>query len=541
MIKVIIADDELLEREVYKVIIKKFLPNIQIVAEAETGRQAIELYDIHKPDLMLMDMKMPGISGIEAIEEIRKRSKLTKFIVISAYNFFDFVKDALKYGVDDYILKPVAKDEFIKVVGRVTNKIDEEKKENIKELEIKERLKSILPLLENEMTFAIMTSDGNKIKQYYPLLNTGISEGYVAVGLLDEHSLTHMDDISRNLTIKIVQEYIKESIPELKQCLLSNFIANKMILVLPWNSSKSIENHQNIDIKDVAYKKMLRIRDLVLENCKVRMYFGIGECYKDISGIINSYNQALTVINNIDSFGIDIVNYGDIKIDIVKDFKYPYELEKLLIEKIRLGVFEQAVNVFLSIFNYITDCLKGDINRVKFEMMELYFVLSRLIYEFEEDNSSFNNFVGIKNDYYKISTFQEIYHIFVEDIKSLCNRFDDERNKKAKNILFVAIQYIKANYMNEITLEEVAKHAGFSPNYFSRLFKSEFNKSFIDYLTNIRVEVAKELVMEGDRNISDIAWAVGYHDPNYFTKVFKKNVGLAPSEYKEQKYNEKLD
>lgn len=541
MIKVIIADDELLEREVYKVIIKKFLPHIQIVAEAETGRQAIELYDIHKPDLMLIDMKMPGISGIEAIEEIRKRSKVTKFIVISAYNFFDYAKDALKYGVDDYILKPVAKDEFVKVVGRVINKIDEEKNENIKGLDLKERLKSILPLLETEMTFAIMMGDDNKIKQYSPLLNTDISEGYVAVGLLNENSLKHMDDISRNITIKRVQEYIKESIPELKQCLLSNFIANKMIFVLPWNSNKSIENNRSIDIKDAAYKKMLRIRDSVLENCKVRMYFGIGECYKDISGIISSYNQALTVINSIDSFGIDIVNYGDIKIDVIKDFKYPYELEKLLIEKIRLGIFEQAVNVFLSIFNYMTDCLKGDINRVKFEMMELYFVLSRLIYEFEEDNFSFNNFVGIKNDYYKISTFQEIYHIFVEDIKNLCNKFNDERNKKAKNILFVAIQYIKVNYMREITLEEVAKHVGFSPNYFSRLFKSEFNQSFIDYLTNVRVEAAKELVMERDKNMGEISWEVGYHDPNYFTKVFKKIVGLTPSEYKEEKYNEKLD
>lgn len=541
MIKVIIADDELLEREVYKVLIKKHFTNIEIVAEVETGRQAIELYDLYKPDLMLMDVKMPGINGIEAIAEIRKRSKVTKFIVISAFNFFDYAKDALKYGVDDYILKPVAKEEFVKVVGRVIEKIDEEKSESIKDLDMKERLKSILPLLENEMTFAIMMGDENKIKQYIPLLNTNISEGYVAVGMLNDNSFKNMDEISRNLTIKRVNEYIKESIPELKTCLLSNFIANKMIFVFPWDSRAGIIMDQSIDIKDIAYEKMLRVRDLVFENFKIKMSFGIGDCYKDSTEMISSYNQALTVINNIDSFGIDIVNYGDIKIDIVNDFKYPYELEKLLIEKIRLGIFEQAITVFLSIFDYITDCLKGDIKRVKFEMMELYFVLSRLVYELEEDNSSFKNFVGIKNDYYKISTFQEIYHIFVEDIKSLCTRFGDERNRKAKNTLFAAIQYIKLNYMRDITLEEVAKHVGFSPNYFSRLFKSEFNQSFIDYLTNVRVEAAKELVMEGDKNISDITWEVGYHDPNYFTKVFKKIVGLTPSEYKEEKYNEKYD
>lgn len=541
MIKVIIADDELLEREVYKVIIKKFFPNIEIVAEAETGRQAIELYDIHKPDLMLIDVKMPGISGIEAIGEIRKRSRMTKFIVISAYNFFDYAKDALKYGVEDYILKPVAKDEFVKIVGSVVNKIDEEKRESTKDLHMKERLQSILPLLENEVTFAIMMGDDNKIQQYVPLLNKDISEGYVAVGMLQENSFSNIDDIGRKLTIKRVQEYLKESVPELKQCLLSNFIADKIIFIVPWKAGKSFEEGEIHDIKGDAYKKLLSIGNLVFENFKVKMNFGIGEGYKDITGIISSYNQALTVINNIDTFGIDIVNYGDIKVNVDKHFKYPYELEKLLIEKIRLGIDEQAINVFLSIFNYITESLNGNINRVKFEMMELYFVLSRLIYEFEEDAYSFKNFKGIKNDYYNISTLPEIYNIFVEDIRNLCIKFNDERNKKAKNILFAAIQYIKKNYMKEITLEEVAKYVGFSPNYFSRLFKTEFNQSFIDYLTNVRVEAAKELVMEKDKTISDIAWEVGYHDPNYFTKVFKKIVGLTPSEYKEEKYNEKLD
>lgn len=539
MIKVIIADDEMLEREVYKILITNFFPNIEIVAEVETGRQAIEKYELHKPDLMLMDMKMPGISGIEAIGEIRKKSKDTKFIVISAYNFFDYAKEVIKYGVEDYILKPVAKDEFVKVVGRVVNKIDEEKKENTEDLDIKEKLKSVLPLLESEIIYAIMMGDKNKIRQYSPLINTNISEGFVVVSKLNDNSLQHMDEISRNLTAKRVQEYIK-SISELKTCLTGYFIANKMILVFSWGLNENSIN-QNVDVKEIAYDKVLRIRNLVFHNFKLKMSFGIGEYFKDTAGIINSYNQALTVINNIESFGIDIVNYGDIKIDMINDFKYPYELEKLLIEKIRLGIFEPAITVFLSIFDFITDCLKGDINRVKFEMMELYFVLSRLIYEFDENNSSFKNFVGIKNDYYKISTFQEIYHIFAEDIKSLCDRFNYERNKKAKNTLFIASQYIKSNYMREITLEEVAKHVGFSPNYFSRIFKSEFKQSFIDYLTNVRVEAAKELVMKGNRNISDITWEVGYRDPNYFTKVFKKIVGLTPSEYKEEKYNEKFD
>lgn len=536
MIKVIIADDEMLEREVYKVIINKYFSQIEIVAQAENGRQAIELYDIHKPDLMLIDMKMPGINGIEAIEEIRKRSKTTRFVVISAYNFFDYAKDALKYGVDDYILKPVAKDEFVKIIGRVISKIEEERNEIIRELEIKEKLRSILPILESETTFAIMMGDDSKIQQYFPLLSKEINTGYVAIGMIDEVSFGDIDEISRNIIRIKIQEFIKENLPEFKHSLISNFMANKMIFVFPWD-----KNNEDMHINDVAYRNMLQIKNSVCKNFNVKMYFGIGEYYDDITRVTHSYNQALTVINNIDSFGIDIVHYGDIKIKVQKDFKYPYELEKLLIEKIRLGIFEQAMNMFLSIFDYITDSLKGDIERVKFEMMELYFALSRLTYEFEENNSTLKNFIGIKNEYYKISTFQEIYHIFEDDIGYLCHKFGDERNKKAQKIMLTTIEYMKQNYTREITLEEVAKHAGFSTNYFSRLFKSEFNQSFIDYITNLRVEAAKDLVMRGEKNIGDICWEVGYRDPNYFTKVFKKIVGLTPSEYKEEKFKEKLD
>ncbi|MEM1486045.1 response regulator [Oscillospiraceae bacterium PP1C4] len=529
MIKVMVADDEFLEREVYKVLISKYFDGLQVVAEAETGRQAIELYDLHRPDLVLMDVKMPGINGIEAIEEIRKRSGNAKFVIISAYNFFDYAKEALKHGVEEYLLKPVAKDEFIKVMHNVLNKIHYERKTNQEELEMKERLRSILPILESEFTFAIMMSDDSKIDQYSTLLDIDISQGYIAIGRVNENSFLSADHISRNLTIKKMQEYIKENMPELKPCLISNFISNKILFVFP--------DHHNscYEIKEDAYKKMLKIRNSIKDSFQVDMYFGISEPYKHISKISNSYNQALTVVNNIDSFYMDIVNYDDIKYELKKEFHYPYEIEKLLIEKIRLGLTEEAVKSFVAIFDCTTESLKDDVNRVKFELLELYFLLSRMTYDEDCDFIGLKDFVISKDKYYNSVTIKEIYHIFEEDIRDICKKFKEDRSKMTKSILFDAIQYVKENYMKEITLDEVAKRVCVSPNYFSRMFKNEFNQSFIDYLTNVRIETAKKIISNTDKNICDICWEVGYNDPNYFTKVFKKVVGLTPSEYKGNK------
>lgn len=531
MIKVIIADDEMLEREVYKIMINRHFPQLKIVGEAETGRQAVEMYDIHKPELMLMDVKMPGLNGIEAIEEIRKRNRDTKFIVISAYDFFDYAKEAIKFDVEDYLLKPVIEDVFITVITKVLIKIKDEKKLSNKKLELQERIRTIEPILENECIFSVMMGDGNKVKLYTSLLGINVSTGYVAIGMLNESSFTTMDDINHSFVIKKVQEYIKNNMPELRSSLIGNFIANKMILIFP------VENDEVVgDGKQRVYEEMLTIRNTINKRFNTKMYFGISQAYENILDITDAYNQALTVINNIDSFGIDIINYGDISSKVDKQFFYPYEMEKQLIEKIRLGFTEQALQLFINIFDYTIECLKGDVDRVKLELLQLYFALSRMVYESDDDLPGLKDFVMSREKYYNLNTTKRMYHLFEEDIKSLCSKFSDLRNKQVKDIVFNAVKYIKQNYMKEITLEEIAKVVAVTPNYFSRLFKNELNQNFITYLTYVRIEAAKELIRTTNKNISDVCWEVGYNDPNYFAKVFKKTTGVTPSEFKDKAY-----
>jgi len=535
MIKAIIADDEFLERKVFKVLISRYFKEIELVAEAENGRQAIELFDIHRPELIIMDVKMPGIDGIEAIEEIRKRSSRTKFIIVSAYNFFDYAKRALKYGIEDYLLKPVTNEEYITVIGNVIKNIKNEREISRENLEIKEKFKSMLPILEMEVAVAIMLGDIKKIKQYTSLMNIDINSGFIAIGVINEKSFISDNEITKNLTVNKIQEYIKGVMTEFKPCFISNFVSNKMIFVFPCNTEDRV-----YETKKYICEKLYKIKNSIENSFKVKMHFGIGDTYSSLHEIKNSYNQALTIVNNINSFGIDIVDYGDIKVEVINKFEYPYDMEKQIIEKVRLGITEEAIKAFIKIFDYTSERLEGNVKKVKFELLALYFALSRMIYELDKEDEELKDFILSKEAYYDANTLQEIYYIFEKDIRTISGKFREERNNISKRTLSYAIQYINENYMKDIKLEDVARQVHVSPNYFSRIFKTEYKQSFVEYLTRIRIEAAKKMILKADKSISDICWDVGYNDPNYFTKVFKKVTGQTPSEYREAKTNQRL-
>jgi len=534
MIKVILADDEILEREVYKVLINRHFPQLEVVAEAETGRQAIELFEKHKPDLVLMDVKMPGINGLEAIEIIRKKNTSTRFVIVSAYNFFDYVKEAMKFDVEEYLLKPVQKDEFVSVISKVLSKIDTEAKLTQEELDLKERLKHIMPLLEQEVFYAIMMGDHSKTEQYVPLLKLNITNGFVAIGKIKSEYLKRDDEIANNILCKKLHEYIKGSMPNLKPVLISDFINSKINFIFP------LASHQDNPMltRDVAYKKCLSIREEILQTFGVKMVFGISDQYCGIAQSKEAYNQALLVINNIEFLNMDIVNYGDIISDLSPAYLYPYELEKRLIEKIRLGLTDQSLSVFKEIFNYSTECLNNDVNKIKFELFELYFVLSRMMLETEFQSTKIKDFVISKENYFNSKSVYDIYYIFCDDIKLICTRFKDASNQKNKRIINDAINYMKNNYMRDISLEDVSRFVFVSPNYFSRVFKLETNQNFIDYLTKVRIDYAKQLILNTNKSISEVSWEVGYGEPNYFTKVFKKITGVTPSEFKDKTLNQ---
>jgi len=179
----IIADDEAFVRDAFKMVINKCFPQIMVVAEAQTGREAIEKASEFNPNIMIMDVKMPGINGLQAIYEIKKINPETRFIVLTAYDNFEYAKEALSLSVDEYILKPARREKIIESVSKVLRAIEEHKNKKSQELELKEKINNMIPIMESEFALSMVFSDIDRIKQmdYPKLLGRTFYAGYSMV------------------------------------------------------------------------------------------------------------------------------------------------------------------------------------------------------------------------------------------------------------------------------------------------------------------------------------------------------------------------
>ena len=173
MYKILLADDEGIVIDSLKFIIEKNFPDSCIIESARTGRKVIELAESFRPDIAFMDIQMPGINGIDAMKEIREANKTTIFIVMSAYDKFDYAKEAINLGVLDYLNKPVEQPKIVEVLRRAMKQVDDEKERRSQDLLIKEKLETVVPIIENNMIYTALFQDDydSEIENFRNLLS----------------------------------------------------------------------------------------------------------------------------------------------------------------------------------------------------------------------------------------------------------------------------------------------------------------------------------------------------------------------------------
>jgi two-component system response regulator YesN len=207
-------------------------------------------------------------------------------------------------------------------------------------------------------------------------------------------------------------------------------------------------------------------------------------------------------------------------------------LENKLVEQIKMGTLESAKDLADDIFSYIiSNTCK--VEYIKECLTEFFTVLKRTVVKLGANFFAFG-VSGIVND---LSVLNDIDEINIWYKTNVSNLLDVIENKSLKNkeVINTALEYINKYFTGDITLESVADEVGISPQYLSKIFKEKYGSNFIDYITAKRMEYAQELLSKKDASIKDVSKAVGYGDPYYFSKVFKKDIGLTPKQYHTQK------
>lgn len=347
MIKILLVDDEYLERDVLRMIIGSRSSEFQVVGEAENGLEAVKFVKEHDVDIVIMDIKMPKMTGLEASRLIKEYDPLIGIIIVSAYNDFEFAQHAIKYSLDDYLLKPSRPEHIFEALESTVGKIRQNKDPGKSGRE--------------DMKTAFMTF-----------------------------------------------------------CRSGDYISAK--------------------------KYLRRVK---------KMHFDSYEEEKEVTRVLL---ESLLMV--AEYFGIDVE----------KNLKMQVQ-EKLMTSKTR----------------------------------EQYFQILEII-------------------------FEEIFDVIIS-----------EKRVAYKEEMTYALHFIEKHLTNDLTLESAASYMNISTHYFSKLFKSEVGENFIDYVTDKKVERAKELIVDTDLPLNVLAFELGFNEANYFSKVFKKRAGMTPSQYRREAEEKKSE
>lgn len=529
MYRLLIADDEQIVLDSMKFIIEKNFEDVMIAGTARSGREAIEKAEELRPDIILMDIKMPGINGIDAISEIKSRYPNTYFIIISAYEQFDFAKEAVKLGVAEYLVKPVNKQKLVETIRKVVDAIEVERKNRRKELDLKEKLESVLPILENGFIYSIVMFDDNKkdLENYRDIFEIE-DGGYIMT--VEFGKMERAGRVGNRIGMSVKSQsfypYFRDVVKSrCSNCIVGPLMLNRIVVFFPCDFSED-EYTRRLGMINIANY----LSEKICEKVDVDFCIGLGRSYKGIENLPQSYAESLKAIRCAN--GKEVVHIADVSVERSVSHEYPIMKERLLLEKASIGDEGASIDVFNFIYDWLVTEYGGSIEMIKSKLMELMVLIHRLAWDQEVneweslDRQSYLSEMMAINDIPTLRDWcRERIDYIVRSIKGI-------REKKVSKLVLKARNYIDINYNKEITLEDVSRYVNVSPHYFSRLFKDETGENFIEYLTSVRIQKAKELLKEGIFSVKEICYMVGYGDPNYFSRTFKKVVGITPTEYK---------
>lgn len=530
MYKLLVADDEQIVLDGIKFMVEEMNKDIEIVGMVNSGRAAVEACAQGAPDIILMDIKMPGINGIEAIDTIKKRHPDIKFIIISAYEQFEYAKQAVELSVCDYILKPINQPKLRDVLRKAMDEIDEERSQRIREIENREKLEKVIPVLEHGFIYSLLMNAHyrEEIEKYRELFEIQKDMGYILVlefGEGDRH-----ENLGNRIGtgVKGYQFYPKvQNIIKYKcKCIIGPLIINR-ITVLIFEDSYEKEYEQRIKAMELADNIYSNIAEVV--DCGV--YMGVGSCYK-LDKIKNSLEEALYSLGKISSESILHIN--DICEIENKQSEYTYVDikgdESYIIQLIETGSEEVLVQELNHFFRRVEKKFNHSIVDTRNIIMELMVMVLSCSYrnnlnEGEVGYESYLNELRLIDSLFELQNWCVLKVVYVSQII---------RNRKGSHVSKIILQaktFIDLNYNQDFSLNDVSKDISISPQYFSKIFKEEIGLSFVEYIRKKRMDVAKELLREKIYSVKEVCYKIGYNDPNYFSRLFKKLVGVSPTEF----------
>lgn len=527
MYRALIVDDEPIAVKSIEYIINRKLTTVKVEDTARSGRSAIEKANSAHPDIIIMDINMPGINGLEAMRQIRRQNPTVRFIVISAFDYFDYAVEAVALNVDDYLLKPVKELKLLESLDKVVKQLDLQRDKTRQEIELKEKFEMITPILENGFINAICMFDDDveDLRNYSRLFDFQQTGGYViAIQFGEKESGEIKNKIGVGIKSQKLYQYYRGILKSVCTCIVGPIMLNRLIVYILDSNKSGFEQKKSAEKSVQDFYSRAEKLDLELS-------IGIGGYCQSIDSARQSYRQALRALQAVTASDLDynILHFNDILEEATEDDS---NCEQQFLRTFNLCVETQdeakAVHSFEKLFSNLKDLYKSDFSGLKNKCISLIISLSTQWGIIEK------NYSAMLGEIIMVQSLNELYHACCRCITTAIADLIAGKRKKINTLIQKANDFMEENFSTEITLDSIAKEVNLSPYYFSHFYKEETGINFIDHLVAIRVEKAKEYLSNADASVKDVAKQVGYSDPNYFSKLFKKITGLTATEFKEQ-------
>jgi len=532
MYKILLADDEGIVIESLKFMIEKELGANCEIRFAKTGRSVIELAENFRPDIAFMDIQMPGINGIDAMREIRKANSNVIFIVMTAYDKFDYAREAINLGVLEYLNKPAERDKILGVLKRATDIIDKERRKRSEDLMIKEKMETVVPIIQNGLisNFLFREHFDEDISNYKTLLEITDDYGYMAVITAGREQVgNHMTGaVAAGITIQNIYQEIRPIIENYIPGIVGFVMGNKIPILV----TKDTMGFEYDDRTAMIEKARALVRKLS-EKFDINLRLGIGSV-KPLENVAESYNEAISVL--IETTG-RVGHIDDIPIGCKYEEDYPIDIEKRLFDSLEKGRVSETITVANDFFDWMEESQQNHIDDVKLKVLEFVLRAESSAYINANNMYHFRSRTTYMSDVMSMNDFASLRTWFIEKFNNSVSAIAKRSENRSESVVERAKKYMQENFSKDISLEDVSQTVDMSSYYFSKVFKEETGVNFIEYLTQLRMEEAKRLLEESDLSIKEVCSEVGYSDPNYFSRNFKKYTGITPTEAREMRRN----
>ena len=536
MIKVFLVEDEYAIREGIKKSVNWEQSGFELVGEAGDGEVAFPKIMKSEPDILITDIRMPFMDGLELSRLVKKELPNIKIIVLSGYDDFNYARQAISIGVEEYILKPVSGENLVNELLKVSesikkDRLDKEAKEKYQkdreEIRILERSMFIRDMIDGRLSMQESLERGKKLEidvtaAFYSVVLIQVFSRKLDLGVINEYS-----GVNEEIYQRIKSVYTDET-----HVYVYEQIGDILCLLEKADTTEELEANINSGIENV--------RQIMSDYADKMFFVSVGKTVERIRDVNMSYADASRHFAERYMFDDSFVFSGN-------DNSQRELIRQSFADERRISSGEQIAD----------DVNNIDINKLDINKLDMSMISGKTIYNFLR-NGTMSEIDDLVNEYYEsigpeaAESMMFRQYVLVEALLSSVSFLEDlgvskDRSsdilgslsnlplytEKYNEIIDKAKLYIQENYQNDdMSLQSVASSVNVSSNHFSAIFRKETGETFIDYLTAVRINKAKELLTCTSMKTSEIGFEVGYRDPHYFSYIFKKTMGMSPKEYR---------